>query len=258
LKKSILVWTHKLTNLRLRKHKIRIGLWAGIAVREIAFSRVRLVKSTFLERTVFAKMKSRLKMRLTFLKRICFKGWMLFVRRAKQSVKLAKLTSSFALSRTFGLWKFLFVRLDEERQIEFLKERVSEPYLKRRTFRFWLDRAVANFRENQMKAIRYRKFHLRQLFFESWKQFGIRQNRVAVGFYEHGLIRRIFNGFKLGTKDRMDELSAVAYGFCYELLKRKYFYRFRILIEGKQLEDDIDEVVLLLNGPLQLRSIRRL
>jgi hypothetical protein len=258
LKKSIVRWTRKLANLQARKRKARIGLWARVTVREIAFSRIQLLRGTILERGVFDRMKARVQMHRTFLKKDYFKRWRVFVRRTKQGLELRKLTASFALSRAFGRWKFLFENREEERQIGYVTERVVDPSLKRRTFKFWLDRAVSNFRQNQVKAIRYRKLHLKHEFFWRWRQYGIKSNRIANAFYQHGLLRRTFGAFRSGTTNRMDGLQAIAYGFRYELLKRRYFYRFRMLTEGKHLQEDMDEVISLLNGPVQLRCVRRL
>ena len=259
MRKAFVRWTRKLRLNQRKKQKRILGKWARFVVREVKFSILQCRSSLILMKRVFREMKFVLDRRNKEIKKDYFAAWELFVMRQKQDKECQNVVRSFALSRTFGRWKMLYERNEESREVEYVKSRVVETQLKRRTFRTWLDRAIESFKRAQITAIRFRKRQLKQRYLRAWLNHRRMLNTRAVEYRKTSLIRRAFSGFLEITKEKPAEKAAIAEVFHSEVLKRRYFDRLRMIADQKHIptDDDLDDVIAFLNNKVSFGKMTR-
>jgi hypothetical protein len=259
LKKSFVRWERGRRIADSKKHRRRVNLWARVARREILFSGVQFLRSRFLIRSVFDRLKCRLVVRNNELVLNFFRVWKRFVYMQRKSRQCGSLDRSFVISRAFGRWRYCWQRNEEEREVDYVRTHVVEKWQKITVFGHWLGLAIESFRGKQIKAIRFRKYWTKQRFFVAWKHYSEIINMRATEYARRSHLSKSFAAFCVVARNVPAEKERIAAKFRVEVLMRRFFNRLRLAADQRhvQPDDGFDEVISFLNAQPMFRDAPR-
>lgn len=245
--KTFIKWKLRYTKSKERRYHSVVNKWARVSVREILYTRVQLLRLQILVSSVWRHMKERAEVKKVTTKQEYFDIWQLFIKRKKQAKEVKRVCYLFQITRCFGRWKSKFDEADEHRQIQYVKTQVIEPLAKSRYFHTWLDSAIRSFKQSQVKAIKFRKNHLKQIVFKSWHHnVEILQLR-ATEYRKRKVLKQFFGLFKEVTLGVLNEKTAIAIEFNKKVLLQRYLNRFQKTVVPQTEDAEYDWMIRFFN-----------